>query len=307
MEVAHQMIWIAKPSTMKRWSKSTVANGWPLIQIWMVNAHLIDLEWTEQEQAKLKYLLEKHTWQGAFENGGWKSVENRIFYVYIVLRYDPNSNTQLELKGWVCQNEALLYDKPGQKTPDLCPVQVITPPRQSQSGFWMDLKPNRTFFPVQTLTNGGLPGLVANARCDIYYYQMRVLVAMIVVQVFSSNTQECPHWESAMALWVNWTSWYRWPTRYYRLLHTIWSGWQRMGTCLSTMTDQLKLLGRFIKIQFSSHWTHISWLTNTNCQQDHLKGTLYCINITFLSMMLKWTIVPILELLEWDFIEVLDY
>jgi len=36
------------------------------------------------------------------------------------------------------------------------------PPRSSGSGFWTGLEPNRTVFPVQTRTAGGLPGPVAN-------------------------------------------------------------------------------------------------------------------------------------------------
>ena len=36
------------------------------------------------------------------------------------------------------------------------------PPRNSGSGFWTGLEPNRTIFPVQTKTAGGLPGPVAN-------------------------------------------------------------------------------------------------------------------------------------------------
>jgi len=36
------------------------------------------------------------------------------------------------------------------------------PPRSSGSGFWKGLEPNRTVFPIQTRTAGGLPGPVAN-------------------------------------------------------------------------------------------------------------------------------------------------
>jgi len=34
------------------------------------------------------------------------------------------------------------------------------PPRSSRSGVWTGLEPNRTVFPVQTRTAGGLPGPV---------------------------------------------------------------------------------------------------------------------------------------------------
>jgi len=46
------------------------ANGKTLIQILKENAHLINLEWTEQEQAQLMTLVGRYTSQGA--SGGWK-------------------------------------------------------------------------------------------------------------------------------------------------------------------------------------------------------------------------------------------
>ena len=36
------------------------------------------------------------------------------------------------------------------------------PPRICGSGFWTGLEPNRSVFPIQTQTAGGLPGPVAN-------------------------------------------------------------------------------------------------------------------------------------------------
>jgi len=64
-DAAHRTIQIAKPWTIRRWSESTLANGKPLVRIPKVNAHLIDLEWTEDEQAKLKTLVERFTSRGA--------------------------------------------------------------------------------------------------------------------------------------------------------------------------------------------------------------------------------------------------
>jgi len=46
-DAAHRMIQIAKPWTIRRWSESKLANGKPLVRILKENAHLIDLEWTE--------------------------------------------------------------------------------------------------------------------------------------------------------------------------------------------------------------------------------------------------------------------
>jgi hypothetical protein len=46
------MIHIAKPWTIRRWSESKLANGKPLVRIPNENVHIVDLEWTEEEQAK---------------------------------------------------------------------------------------------------------------------------------------------------------------------------------------------------------------------------------------------------------------
>jgi len=64
-DAAHRMIQIAKPWTIRRWSESKLANGKPLVRMPKENAHLIDLKWTEDEQAKLKTLVERHTSRGA--------------------------------------------------------------------------------------------------------------------------------------------------------------------------------------------------------------------------------------------------
>ena len=63
--VAHQKIQIAKPRTMRRWSRLKLANAKPLVRIPEENAHLIELERTENEQAQLKTLVEKYTSRGA--------------------------------------------------------------------------------------------------------------------------------------------------------------------------------------------------------------------------------------------------
>jgi len=69
-DVAHQMIDIAKPWTIRRWSESKFANGKPLARIPKENAHLVDPELTEDEQAKLKTFVERYTSQGT--SGGWR-------------------------------------------------------------------------------------------------------------------------------------------------------------------------------------------------------------------------------------------
>jgi len=69
-DVAHWNIQITKPGTSKRWSELKLANGKPLVRIPKENAHLIDLEWTEEVQAHLKTLVERYTLQGA--SGTWR-------------------------------------------------------------------------------------------------------------------------------------------------------------------------------------------------------------------------------------------
>jgi len=64
-DAAHRIIQIAKPWTITMWSELNLANGVPLVRIPKENAHLVDLEWTEDEPAKLKTLVERYTSQGA--------------------------------------------------------------------------------------------------------------------------------------------------------------------------------------------------------------------------------------------------
>jgi hypothetical protein len=58
-DAAHRMIQFAKTWTIRRWSESKLANGKPLVQIPKENPHLVDLEWTENEQAKKKTLVKR--------------------------------------------------------------------------------------------------------------------------------------------------------------------------------------------------------------------------------------------------------
>jgi len=82
-DAAHRMIQIAKPWTIRRWSESKLANGKPLVGIPKENAHLVDLEWTEEEQAKLKTLVERYTSQGA--SGAWRVHRWRLACFSLVL------------------------------------------------------------------------------------------------------------------------------------------------------------------------------------------------------------------------------
>jgi len=69
-DAAHRMIQIAKPWTIRRWSESTLTNGKPHVRIPKENAHLVDLEWTEEEQAKLKTIVGRYTSKGT--SGAWR-------------------------------------------------------------------------------------------------------------------------------------------------------------------------------------------------------------------------------------------
>ena len=67
---AHRMVEIAKPWTIKRWSELILANGKWLVWIPTENAHLVDIECTEQKQAKLKSVVERYRSRGA--SGAWR-------------------------------------------------------------------------------------------------------------------------------------------------------------------------------------------------------------------------------------------
>jgi len=82
-DAAHWMIQIAKPWTIRRWSESKLANRKPLVRILKENAHLVDLESTEDEQAKLKTLVERYTSQGA--SGAWRVHQWRLACFSLVL------------------------------------------------------------------------------------------------------------------------------------------------------------------------------------------------------------------------------
>jgi len=64
-DVAHRMIQIANLWTIRWWSKLTLTNSNTLVLIEKENSHHIDLRWTEEEQAHLKTLVVRYTWQDA--------------------------------------------------------------------------------------------------------------------------------------------------------------------------------------------------------------------------------------------------
>ena len=69
-DAAQWIIQIAKPWRIGRWSESKLANGKPPVWIPNENAHLFDVEWTKEEQAELKTLVQRNTSQGP--SGVWR-------------------------------------------------------------------------------------------------------------------------------------------------------------------------------------------------------------------------------------------
>jgi len=82
-DAAHWIIQFAKPWTIRSWFELKLANGKPLILIPKQNAHLGDFEWTEEEQAELKTLVERYTSQGA--SGAWRVHRWRLGCFSLVL------------------------------------------------------------------------------------------------------------------------------------------------------------------------------------------------------------------------------
>jgi len=105
-DAAHQIIQIAKPWTMRTWSESKLANRKPPLRIPKENPHLIDLKWNEDEQAKLKALVERYTSHGA--SGAWRVQRWRQACFLLVLGDTEDRNivsgqwyTESALDTWV--------------------------------------------------------------------------------------------------------------------------------------------------------------------------------------------------------------
>jgi len=118
-DAVHRMIQIAKPWTIWRWLESKCPNGKPLGQIPKENVHLIDLEWTEDEQAKLQALGERYSSRCASEAWRVHWLQLACFSVVLGDTEDCNNvsrhwygewaldtSVDLPLVGW--QREALL-------------------------------------------------------------------------------------------------------------------------------------------------------------------------------------------------------
>jgi len=89
-DAAHWMIQIANTWTRRRWLESKLANRKPLVQIPKENAHLVGLQWPEEEQAKLKTLVERYTSHGS--SGAWRVHRWRLAWFSLVLGDTKNWN-----------------------------------------------------------------------------------------------------------------------------------------------------------------------------------------------------------------------
>jgi len=89
-DAAHRMNQIGIPWTIRRWSESKLANGKPLAQMPQEEAHLIDLEWTEEEQAHLMTLVEWYTARGA--SAVWRVHKWRLACFPLVLPDTEDGN-----------------------------------------------------------------------------------------------------------------------------------------------------------------------------------------------------------------------
>ena len=89
-DAAHRMIQIAKPWMIRRWSELKLTNGKPVVRIPKENAHLVDLEWTEDEQAKLKTLVKRLTSLGT--SGAWRVHRWRLACFSLVLGDTEDQN-----------------------------------------------------------------------------------------------------------------------------------------------------------------------------------------------------------------------
>jgi len=69
-DMAHRMIQIAMPWKISSWSQLKLANGKALVRILKHNVHLVDAEWTEEEQGKLNIPVERYTLRSA--SRAWK-------------------------------------------------------------------------------------------------------------------------------------------------------------------------------------------------------------------------------------------
>jgi len=87
---AHRMLQIGMPLTIRQWSEFKLAYGKPLVRLPNKNAHLIDVECTEEGQAHLQTLMERYTVRGA--SGALRVYRWRLPCFTLVLRVTEHCN-----------------------------------------------------------------------------------------------------------------------------------------------------------------------------------------------------------------------
>jgi len=92
--MVHQMIQIANPWTMRRWSEPKLANRIPLDRILKGNAHLFNLEYTEDKEAKITTVVERYISRGA--SGAWWVHRWQLACVSVVLGDTEDRNDIFE-------------------------------------------------------------------------------------------------------------------------------------------------------------------------------------------------------------------
>jgi len=90
-EAAQWIIQLAKLWRItSRWSESELVDRRTLVPIQMENAHHVDFEWTEEEQAELQILVERYTLQGL--SGAWRVHRSCLACFSLVFRDTKDHN-----------------------------------------------------------------------------------------------------------------------------------------------------------------------------------------------------------------------
>jgi len=89
-DAAHWMIQMVKVRIMRRWSELKLMNRKLLVRIPKDNAHLIDLQWTDNQQAKLKTLVKNYPFRGTLEECRVHGLQ--LAYLWLVMRDTEDRN-----------------------------------------------------------------------------------------------------------------------------------------------------------------------------------------------------------------------
>jgi len=88
--LAHWIIHIPKPQLISGWPESNLADRKLLVQMSTENAHNVDLEGSEEEQAQLITLQPRYTSCGAL--GAWRVLRWRLGWYSLELRDTKHRN-----------------------------------------------------------------------------------------------------------------------------------------------------------------------------------------------------------------------